>query len=294
MNASRLVGILLWVGGLVLGTVTDTTPERPALYRNGYRVLAGDFHVHGFLGDGVLPPWDLIREARRRGLDVIALTNHNQMLAMRIAERMPRKVRDVLLLPGEELTAPGFHLAVVGIARAVDWTQPVVAVVDAVHKQGGVAIAAHPVGGYGKAFDDAALAVLDGVEAAHPLLHVTEKGYWDLTGFYQRAASRHPHLAAIGSSDFHHMAPLGLCRTYLLARELSADAVIEAIRQGRTVACDAEGRSYGAPQLVHLMAEDCRRSAIAGSARGRIRSRLPMVMAWTGLLILVLLGPRDR
>ena len=47
-------------------------------------VLAGDFHVHAFVGDGGVAPWELGREAARRGLDVIAVTNHNQLLAARL------------------------------------------------------------------------------------------------------------------------------------------------------------------------------------------------------------------
>ena len=73
----RVLALVAVIAGLALAG-TAARPPRPApMTAAGYTVLAGDFHVHGF-PDG-LPPWDSAREARRRRLDVIALTSHNSM-----------------------------------------------------------------------------------------------------------------------------------------------------------------------------------------------------------------------
>ncbi len=76
----RAVAALLVLAGLVLTMNAAAPAVRAREPKAGYQVLAADFHVHSFPGDGVLPPWDLAVEARRRGLDAIALTNHNAML----------------------------------------------------------------------------------------------------------------------------------------------------------------------------------------------------------------------
>ena len=58
--------------------------------RRSVRLIASDFHVQHFPGDGGLAPWELRREARRRELDVIVVTNHSQRLAALAATGLRR------------------------------------------------------------------------------------------------------------------------------------------------------------------------------------------------------------
>ena len=50
---------------------------------------------------------------------------------------------------------------------------------------------------------------------------------------YANAHAANPHIAAIGSTDFHTIAPIGLCRTYVFAKTRTRAAILEAIRAGR-------------------------------------------------------------
>ena len=77
-----------------------------------------------------------------------------------------------------------------------------------------------------------------------------EKTRAELAAFDARARAIHPRIAPIGSSDFHWTGAPGWCRTYVLARERTAGGVVEAVRAGRTVAADRQGRLYGDPALV--------------------------------------------
>ena len=107
---------------------------------------------------------------------------------------------------------------------------------------------------------------------------------------YARAVGVHPAIAAIGSSDFHYAAPIGHCRTYLFVREPTAEGVLDALRAGRTVACDARGRTYGPAALASIVASRCAGDAVAaplGDTRG---SRAGTWLAWAGLFALVLAG----
>ena len=249
-------GLLLWAIGLVLGWRWDRMPGTLALRSGEYFVVAADFHVHSFPGDGTLPPWDLAHEARRRGLDAIALTNHNQMLSSRVATLMPEAARDVLLLPGEELTTARYHLALVGISQPVDWRLPLTAATDAVHRQGGAAIIAHPVRDFWPALDASAIDAVDAVEVAHPIMF-NPRYREELAAFYARAIVEHPGIAPIGSSDFHQLADVGQCRTYAFVTSRTVSGVVDAVRNHRTVACDAAGRTYGEPRLAAVVAAQC-------------------------------------
>jgi hypothetical protein len=279
-------GLLL---GIALSTFTDTIPSRQPIVVDGYQVLSGDFHVHAFLGDGGIPPWMLQRQAAREGLDVIAITNHNQTFAGRLGRWAASGSNGPLVVVGEEITGRTFHLIAVGIEHPVNWNQSARTAIGHVHAQGGVAIAAHPLHGFSEGYDEAALAELDGLEAAHPDSLAAGIGA-QFEEFYQRTKVRNPEVAAIGSSDFHTSGPLGLCRTYLLVRERSQAGVIDAIRAGRTVGRCETGQLHGRPELVKLL--EPHRDALAPPEEGFVQ-QLAMFLVWTSLVALAFLGTRS-
>jgi PHP-associated len=286
-----VAGAVLVSAGMLAATATEPIPAanaRAAADVSGFVVLAVDLHVHAAPGDGALLPWDLAREARRRGLDAIAITNHNQMIGVRATSPLSTPF-GVLLIPGEEITMPHAHVAAVGLNHAIDWRGSIPAIAAAVHAQGGVAIAAHPVGDQRAAWTDDDFRAVDGVEVAHPAMFESEAYRRDLRSAYVEARRAHPHIAAIGSSDDHTAQPLGLCRTYVFVREATAAGVVDAIRSGRTVACDADGVAIGPPALAEAVSGRCRAEAAAGP-RTPALSRLATAIAWVGLVALAFFG----
>jgi hypothetical protein len=251
------------VAGAVAGSLAGAgLPPHVSAHEGDFFVLASDFHVHGFPGDGALAPWALRNEARRRGLDVIALTNHNQRLAGRIGRWVSGDAATPLVLRAEEITAGHYHIAAVGVEQTIPGNLPAADAIAAVHAQGGVAIAAHPVKSFWRGYDAAAKGALDGAEIAHPLVIGDETSRAELVEFFRSAREVNPYLAPIGSTDYHFRKPMGLCRTYVFAREYSEAGVVEAIRAGRTVAFDPDGHGYGDPGLV----------AAAERARGQVQA----------------------
>jgi predicted metal-dependent phosphoesterase TrpH len=276
------------LSGIALATITDATPARAPIRVDGYEILSGDFHVHAFVGDGGIPPWTMQRHAARAGLDVLAITNHNQTLAGRLGRWGAQPASGPLIIPGEEITGRDFHLIAVGIEQAVDWDQPVRAAIEQVHAQGGVAIAAHPLHGFAEGYDEVALAGLDGLEAAHPdSLDPTITPQFE--EFYERTLARNPEVAAIGSSDFHMNGPLGACRTYLFVRERSQAGVLDAIRDGRTVGRCKDERLRGRAELVRLL--EPHRDRLA-PPRDALAPRFATFIVWLSLVALAVLGPR--
>jgi len=277
---------MLLAAGAIIGSLADRSPARAMLRAGDYWLLSGDFHVHASPGDGALAPWMLRQEARRAGLDVIAVTNHNQSFTGRLAARISNMGEGPMMLAGEEITNPSYHMIAVGIERTVNGAN--LSAVDAiaeVHAQGGVAIAAHPSRRF-HGYDDATVvAMLDGAEAMHSDVYRLAAFRDDLEAFYSRARRVNPDIAAIGSSDFHAMPPaIGRCRTYLFVRERTKAGVLDAIRSGRTLAVDGDGRLQGDPSLIQLL----------GGVRpaGRVDThsawrRFSVAMAWLGALGLV-------
>lgn len=240
-------GLLLFVVCVAAGAWLDRRIGPPAVATG---VLAADLHVHPFPGDGALTPGALRREAGRRGLDVIAVTAHNNRLALDLDLGEAGGTAAPIVLPGQEVTAPTFHLIAVGIDSLVDWRLPVEDVIDAVHAQGGVAIAAHPVPLSWRETARGALAGLDGVEVAHPLTVGAPQAQDELRAFFSRVRDVNPSVAPIGSSDFHVAGPIGLVRTYVLTADRTPRGVLDAVRAGRTVARAPDGELFGAPEHV--------------------------------------------
>ena len=286
MSSARILAVCGLAAGLALGTLADTMPPRDPITIEGYQILSGDFHVHAFVGDGGIAPWMLQRHATHVGLDVIAITNHNQTLAGRLG-RAAAQPSGPLVLVGEEITGRDYHLIGVGIERPVNWDQPARGAIADVHAQGGVAIAAHPMHGF-DGYDPVALADLDGVEVAYRD-SLSSTMALQFVEFYQRTLAQNQEVAAIGSSDFHTSGPMGLCRTYLFVRERSEAGVIQAIRDGRSVGRCESGRLRGRPELVRLL--EPYRDALAPPDES-LAQTLALLLVWLSLVALAIVGLR--
>jgi hypothetical protein len=250
IRVTRLIVPSLLAAALIAGTVTDRPRPRVPRILGGYHVLAADFHVHLFpLGWATLAPWDTVIEARYQGLDVISLTPHNVIWPALIGQWFSRVTGGPLVIVGEEIPSPDYHLLGIGLTRHVSYDQPLSGAIDDVHRQGGVAIAAHPYENVWPTFQGEALEKLDAAEVVRPDAQNVERLGSQLREFFGRA-----RLTAVGDSDYHGLGPLGYSRTYVFARSLSEPGVLEALREGRTVVYDRT-RVYGDPALIRLAAE---------------------------------------
>ncbi|HXA51593.1 MAG TPA: PHP-associated domain-containing protein [Candidatus Acidoferrum sp.] len=237
-----------WLLGaaLVMGALSDRTPARAPLRVGPFRVLAVDLHVHTFpLSASTLAPWDVVLEARRQGLDAIAISGQNEAISGKVARWFSRLVGGPTVIASEEVHGPAFHLIAAGIDRTVSWRLSAEDAIDEIHRQGGIAIAAHPTAGAWPAFSRRALQDLDAAEVAQPVAFSPGNAK-DVREFSRRTGA-----AAIGSSDWHGMGPVGLCRTYVFAQDDSAAAILAAIRARQTVVVD-RGRVFGNMILAQM------------------------------------------
>ena len=254
---ARLAGALLAASAIV-GTAIDRAPAPAPIALAGYRIVAADFHTHSSTwSDGALTPFGLVLDARHQGLDAIAITGHRQTLDAKWGRWFSERIGGPTVLIGEELPEIPHHLIAVGITDTVDSSLDIAAQIAEVHRQGGVAIAAHPGEMFWKGWAPV-LDQLDGTEICHPAID----SYKDAQGILERFAEK-TSAAAIGSSDFHGFGRLGMCRTFVFARDTSAEAIVEAIRAQRTVVYGRTGQAYGDPELIKLAAADGRLPARA-------------------------------
>jgi PHP domain len=290
----RIISGLLVLFGVLTGTLSDSWRNPIPHERGGHTIIEGDFHVHSHSGDGALSPFGLVLESRRRGLHTIAITDHNQVFSAKCGRWFSRLIGGPTVLVGEEITAPDFHLIGVGLSNRVTWRQSAAQAIAEVHRQGGVAIAAHPTRRFWEGFNQDVIKELDGAEVMHPLSYTAGNRGEQLRAFYQNAEASGRRLTPVGSSDYHWFTSLGMARTYLFVRDNTEDGVLDALRNGQTVVFDADGREYGKPELVQLLEEHRLSEATRGhnDAGKNAIDLLGRTGAWFGLLGLVLLGRR--
>lgn len=106
-----------------------------------------DLHSHTHCSDGSDSPAALVAEARRRRLDVLAVTDHDTLAgALRAAEIARRMSAGAGLevVVGEEVTSRDGHILGLFLTHPVRAGRSAAETVADIHQQGGIAIAAHP------------------------------------------------------------------------------------------------------------------------------------------------------
>jgi predicted metal-dependent phosphoesterase TrpH len=133
-----------------------------------------DFHVHtSFSYDCLMPPKFVIEAARRKGLDGIAVTDHDTVEGA-LATVAANKHSDFLVIPGIEVKSELGDIIGLYVTSGIA-SRRFTDVIREIHEQGGVAYLPHPIRTFGATR-------LDQIHAAHP-----EIDLWELyNGRYQR------------------------------------------------------------------------------------------------------------
>ncbi len=206
----------------------------------------GDLHVHSTHSDGELTPAELAAAALAAGLDFLAATEHNA--AARPGAWGEAGGEDLLVLLGEEVTTGTGHWLALGLppGRIADWRHRVGdpgfgRALREVRAAGGLCVAAHPHAPYPggelmyplESFD--AVEVWNGQWAADLPWNADNEAalaeWGRRLGAGTRAGRWQP---AVGSSDTHLPGRLGTPQTVVRAEELSAAAILAAVRAGRS------------------------------------------------------------
>jgi predicted metal-dependent phosphoesterase TrpH len=104
-----------------------------SIYSTGKRIIS----------EGSDDPKDIVKQAKKLGIEILAITDHDNMDAYAKAKPYAKKA-GILLIPGEEVSTHRGHMLALGIEEVIPPGLSVEESVYLVHKQGGIAIAAHP------------------------------------------------------------------------------------------------------------------------------------------------------
>ncbi|MBV9008694.1 MAG: CehA/McbA family metallohydrolase [Verrucomicrobia bacterium] len=197
-----------------------------------------DLHTHTFFsGDGVSSPEDLITSARAKGLQAVAITDHNTCDAIAYAldkglmRADGKPVDDFLIIPGVEVTTDEGHLLCIGTTLPLPQRlkgRPAREVCDIIHEHNGLAIPPHPYDLFRAGIRFATLETLP-IDALEVFNAATTLRRYNTYAFKYAQERGLPMTAA---SDAHHAAAVGTAYTIVHAAELSVQAMLAQIVKG--------------------------------------------------------------
>lgn len=176
------------------------------------RLAKADLHLHTNLGDGTASPRRVLQEAQRRGLRVIAVTDHDHMEgAKRIYDLLQAEDwGGIEMIWGCEVTAREGHFLGLFMKRPVKFLMRVEGAIEAIKEQGGLCIIPHPLGRLVPSLSRRKIEELlnrgypiDGIELYNP----SPANAWYRTQV--RKLNEQWGLAATGSSDAHFWQHIG-------------------------------------------------------------------------------------
>jgi predicted metal-dependent phosphoesterase TrpH len=204
--------------------------------------LKVDLHVHTYYSyDSSITPEELVFYAEKRGLDCVAITDHDRIDgALKIMKEISFPI-----IVGMEISSRDGHVLGLNLQESIPSGLSADETVDRIHDAGGIAVACHPAalfkGSLGRInlsskFD--ALEVIN--SSAFPFGYLAKKN---------RKIADSLEIAQVAGSDAHYGPEIGFAYT-LVDAELKAEEIVKAISNGL---CQPFGKAI--PLMMRLKRE---------------------------------------
>ena len=200
-----------------------------------------DIHIHTInSGDSKIIPKAVPEKIKSKGLDGIALTEHNKLFKY--------DLQGIIVLPGIEISTKRGHLLALGLdenikkGMSMDWT------IKEVKRHNGIAIIAHPYSISARADLNSLNMKPDAIETLNARIM-----FCNISSKLAKRKANQLMLPTTGGSDSHILDTIGDAYTTVYAKSRSIEDILEAFRKGNI---EAGGRC----------------SSIKNKAKGRVGS----------------------
>ena len=242
------------------GLVRDQPMVLRSSLRSGPAWFRGDLHMHTAHSDGSCnslrgvkvpcPVFVIAEAAARKGLDFIAVTDHNTTSQNDAMRELQPYFDSLLMIPGREMTTFHGHANLFGTVAPLDFRvgSRDVPDINTLFRQanliGGLISINHPNAPTGEAcmgcgWNPTPEADLNLVQAIEVVNGGAEDGPFAGLSFWEKQLNRGFRLTGIGGSDNHtaqrpldEVGSIGSPTTVVYATELSTSAILAAIRAG--------------------------------------------------------------
>lgn len=188
-------------------------------------VLKLDLHVHTcYSSDALATPKEVLIYAKKRGLDGVAITDHDTIDG---AHKLSRS-NGILIIPGVEVNTSRGHILGLNISDLIPSGLDLQKTIELIHDHGGVAVAAHPTV-FSKRIRGQVVSHFDAIE----VINASAFPFLTSSHLSRRLAVR-LHLPQTAGSDAHYAPEIGYAYTIIDA-ESEIDEIVQAIKTGRTL-----------------------------------------------------------
>lgn len=107
------------------------------------------YSKHLFWGfDALNKPREMVKAAIKKGLDGLAITDHNTIKGSLIAKNIAKRYKNFSVITGSEIKTLSGDLIALGIKNDIPKKLTLEETIEKIHDLGGIAIAPHPFGVY--------------------------------------------------------------------------------------------------------------------------------------------------
>lgn len=181
-----------------------------------------DLHVHShYSSDSLITPEELVVYAKKRGLDGVAITDHDRLDgALKIARET-----EFFILPGMEISSSNGHIVALNIQEPIRKGLSAEETVDRIHRAGGIAVACHPIAFFKGSLGKHVTSVFDAVE----VINASSCPFNYSVKNAQKIANR-LGIARVAGSDAHYPPEIGYAYT-LVDASLDIDEIVRSIQK---------------------------------------------------------------
>jgi len=185
-------------------------------------------HVHTSYSDSSGSVKEILDEAKRKGLDGVAITDHG---TVRGAYEALKRHRDLLIILGQEVKTKQCEILALGIRRKIEDDLSVLETLKKIHAQQGLAILPHPTVPFFSGLKEEKMKTLpiDGIEV-----------FSSITPFPWYFFRKNLKLACklgvpmVAGSDSHSAETVGDAYTIIQCKNRSIREVLRAVKLGKT------------------------------------------------------------
>jgi len=194
--------------------------------------LRCDLHIHTVSSpDGHCTVESVIKMAKERGLDAVAITDHDTTASA--SKAVSLKDSPVLIIPGIEVSTADGHILVLGTTKEYIKGKPAEETIEEAKKDGCLVILPHPFHKFRHAVgltNPDCMKLVDAIEAYN------SRYYTKTSNERAAAVARSLNKPIIAGSDAHECEFVGYGQNIINADEKSVEGILSAIKAGKITA----------------------------------------------------------
>jgi len=192
--------------------------------------LKVDFHVHShFSPDGDMPPEDIVKLAKEKGLDAIAVTDHNTIEGGKVTKKLA-KGKDLVVFVGSEIKTMDGEIIGIGLRRDVEEGLSLMETCELIKRQNGFIIVPHPFDRFRRGIGKEIKKIIKFIDAVEVF---NARTLFDSFNRKSMEFAEEFSLSKVAGSDAHFGDEMGSAYTLVDASKEDG-AILKAVKEGKS------------------------------------------------------------